>query len=72
MAAFHVAFAQRRGDMMRKRPQGDRIVSPEQDDVALVPEMRKPFDVLAEGLVGKDGRGDWIRTSDLVLPKHAR
>ena len=36
--------------------------------VSLVPEMRKPFDLLAEGLLQKDSRGDWIRTSDLLNP----
>ncbi len=30
------------------------------DDVTLIPEMRKPFDVLAEGLLSKESRGDWI------------
>ena len=30
------------------------------DGVTLVPTMRKPFDVLAEGLLKTDGRGDWI------------
>ncbi len=38
------------------------------DGVTLVPEMRKPFDVLAEGLLSKNSRGDWIRTSDLLNP----
>jgi hypothetical protein len=28
-------------------------------DVTLVPTIRKPFDVLAEGLIQKSGRGDW-------------
>ena len=28
------------------------------DDVTLVPKMRKPFDVLAEGLISKTSRGD--------------
>jgi len=28
------------------------------DGATLVPEMRKPFDVLAEGLVSKNSRGD--------------
>ena len=39
------------------------------DGVTLVPQIRKPFDVLAEGLVSEKSRGDWIRTSDLLLPK---
>ena len=30
------------------------------DGANLVPTMRKPFDVLAEGLVSKNSRGDWI------------
>jgi len=30
------------------------------DGVSLVPEWRKPFDMLAEGLVWKNSRGDWI------------
>ena len=30
------------------------------DGVSLVPTMRKPFDVLAEGLVSEKSRGDWI------------
>ena len=30
------------------------------DDVTLVPQIRKPFDVLAEGLVSKESRGDRI------------
>lgn len=32
------------------------------DDVTLVHTMRKPFDMLAEGLILKDSRGDRIRT----------
>ena len=32
----------------------------ELDDVTLVPTMRKPFDVLAEGLISEKGRGDRI------------
>jgi DNA invertase Pin-like site-specific DNA recombinase len=38
------------------------------DDVTLIPEMRKPFDVLAEGLLSKESRGDRIRTCDLLNP----
>jgi hypothetical protein len=30
------------------------------DGATLVPEMRKPFDVLVEGLISKNSRGDWI------------
>ncbi len=30
------------------------------DGVTLVPTMRKPFDLLAEGLISKETRGDWI------------
>jgi site-specific DNA recombinase len=29
------------------------------EDVTLIPTMRKPFDVLAEGLLSKESRGDW-------------
>ena len=29
-------------------------------DTSLYLEKRKPFDILAEGLSFKDGRGDWI------------
>jgi hypothetical protein len=38
------------------------------DGVTLVPTIRKPFDVIAEGLISKNSRGDWIRTSDLYVP----
>jgi len=30
------------------------------DDVSLCPVIRKPFDVLAKGLLSKESRGDWI------------
>lgn len=30
------------------------------DGVTLVPTMRKPFDLMAEGLFSADNRGDWI------------
>ena len=30
------------------------------DDVSLCVEMRKPFDVLAKGLISEESRGDWI------------
>ena len=30
------------------------------DDVTLIPTMRKPFDVLVEGLISVESRGDWI------------
>ena len=40
-------------------------------DVSLDLAWRKPFDYLAERPFSKDGRGDWIRTSDLVDPNHA-
>ena len=30
------------------------------DDVTLIPTMRKPFDILAEGLISQQSRGDWI------------
>ncbi len=39
------------------------------DDESLTPTLRKPFDVLAAGVVSENGRGDWIRTSDPLLPK---
>ena len=39
--------------------------------VTVNPTMRKPFDVLAEGLLSKKSRGDWIRTSDLTVPNRA-
>jgi hypothetical protein len=29
------------------------------DGATLVPEIRKPFDVLAEGLLSEINRGDW-------------
>ena len=41
------------------------------DGVSLVPTIRKPFDVLAEGLTSVEHRGDWIRTSDLCVPNAA-
>jgi site-specific DNA recombinase len=42
------------------------------DDVTLVPTMRKPFDVLAEGLVCKESRGERIRTFDPLVPNQMR
>jgi hypothetical protein len=36
------------------------------DDVNLVPEIRKPFDVLAEGLVSENSRGDWRSFEPLI------
>ena len=30
------------------------------DDVTLIPTMRKPFDVLAEGLISQESRGERI------------
>ncbi len=41
------------------------------DSVSLCPVWRKPFDVLAEGLVLQDGRGARIRTGDLRVPNAA-
>src|SRR5262249_11648662 len=41
-------------------------------DATLVPTMRKPFDVLAEGLLTKNSRGEWIRTTDFLVPNQAR
>ena len=46
----------------------NRVLGP----LSLYLEKRKPFDILAKGLSLKDGRGDWIRTSDLMNPIHAR
>ena len=40
-------------------------------DVSLDLTRRKPSDYLAERPFLKDGRGNWIRTSDLVVPSHA-
>ena len=40
-------------------------------DTSLVLEKRRPFDFLAERPFFENTRGDWIRTSDFVLPKHA-
>ena len=42
------------------------------DDVSLVPTMRKPFDLLAEGLLLKNSRDDRIRTCDLLTPSQVR
>ena len=41
------------------------------DGENLVPDIRKPFDILAEGFTSMNTRGDWIRTCDLLLPKQA-
>jgi site-specific DNA recombinase len=41
------------------------------DGVSLCYEMRKPFALLAEGLLVSSNRGDKIRTCDLVDPNHA-
>jgi len=41
------------------------------DGVTLAPTMRKPFDVLAEGLLSENNRGDTIRTCDLYVPNVA-
>ena len=41
-------------------------------DVTLVPVWRKPFDVLAEGLVSEKSRADRIRTCDLLTPSQTR
>ena len=38
------------------------------EDATLIPTMRKPFDVLAKGLLLKNNRGDRIRTCDLLVP----
>jgi hypothetical protein len=31
------------------------------DGVTVVPEIRQPFDVVAEGLLSERSRGDWTR-----------
>ena len=36
------------------------------EGVTLVPEMRKPFDVLAKGLVSENSRGDWPSFEPLI------
>lgn len=41
------------------------------EGVTLCPEMRKPFDVLAEGLVSEISRDDRIRTCDFLVPNQA-
>src|SRR4051812_15553690 len=41
------------------------------DDTTLDLEMRKPFDVLAEGLLVQSSRGDRIRTCGLLVPNQA-
>src|SRR5207244_12218928 len=40
-------------------------------ELTLVCTMRKPFNVLAEGLISKNSRGDRIRTCDFMVPNHA-
>ena len=42
------------------------------EGASLVATMKKPFDLLAKGLLQKDSRGAEIRTRDLLLPKQAR
>ncbi len=42
------------------------------DDVTLCPTIRKPFDVLAKGLISEKSRDDRIRTYDPLLPKQMR
>jgi site-specific DNA recombinase len=42
------------------------------DGASLVPEWRKPFDVLAEGPSLEKSRGERIRTSDLLTPSQTR
>ena len=41
------------------------------NSVSLCFTKRKPFDFLAERPFLKENRGDWIRTSDFLLPKQA-
>ena len=40
-------------------------------DATLVPTIRKPFDMLAEGLLVSSSRGDRICTCDLLVPNQA-
>jgi site-specific DNA recombinase len=42
------------------------------EDVTLCPTIRKPFDLLAEGLLSENSRGDRIRTCDLLVPNQSR
>lgn len=42
------------------------------DGASLVATMRKPFSLLAEGLLQKDSRGNRIRTCDLLTPSQTR
>jgi len=46
---------------VRRRILGIVCLNCRLDDATLVCEMRKPFDVLAKGLVSKKSRGDWTR-----------
>lgn len=41
------------------------------DGASLCYEVNKPFDVLVEDLSVQQTRGDWIRTSDLLVPNQA-
>ena len=41
-------------------------------DVSLSVSMRKPFDLLAKGLILEDSRGDRIRTYDPLVPNQMR
>ena len=41
------------------------------DGVTLCPEWRKPFDLLAEGHLSENSRGERIRTSGLLVPNQA-
>ena len=49
----------------------NRVYDCRLDDVNLVPTMRQPFDVLAEGLVSEKNRDDRIRTCDFLVPNQA-
>ena len=40
-------------------------------DVSLCVTKRKPFDILAEQTIFNKSRGDWTRTSDLLVPNQA-
>jgi len=43
-----------------------------EDSIGLCATMRKPFDLVAKGLVLNNSRGDKIRTCDLLHPMQAR
>ena len=42
------------------------------DAVSAIPAYRYPFGLILKGPKPKNGRGDWIRTNDPLLPKQVR